>query len=78
MFITTVHLASARLVKNPGNATQMEVLDAVKDWKQKRRPPLNEAEIAASIRSLNVLNWVRLEFSPDLPLPPELSDPLAA
>jgi O-acetyl-ADP-ribose deacetylase (regulator of RNase III)/uncharacterized protein YwgA len=73
----TVHFAATRLVDHPANATELDVFDAVTTWKQKRRPPLNDSEIAATIRSLNLLNWVSLEFSSDLPLPPEMRDPLA-
>lgn len=74
----TVHFSATRLVDDPTHATELDVLRAVAIWKQRRRPPLNEAEIAAAIRSLNLLNWVHLGFSSDLPLPPEMLDPLAA
>lgn len=65
----TVHFAFVSL----GEATQripteQEVLDEVMKWKQKRRPPLQREEVAKMIRSLNVLGWVNLKASRDLPV----------
>jgi hypothetical protein len=46
----------------------MAVFEGVKHWKQKRRPPLNDEEIAQTIRDLNLLGWIKAEPSSELPL----------
>src|SRR5713101_5456257 len=51
--------------------TETEVLQAVMQWKQKRRPPLDEASVASTIRNLGMLRWLNVKASPDLPLPEE-------
>lgn len=51
--------------------TEIEVLQAVMQWKQKRRPPLDEATVASTIRNLGMLRWLNVKASPDLPLPEE-------
>lgn len=50
------------------NLTEDDVLREVMKWKQKRRPPLNEREVAVAIRNLGVLKWFHLQPSPDLPV----------
>lgn len=65
----TVHFAAHRLLDRPENATERDVLEAVRAWKQKRRPPLEESEIALAIRNLNLLGWIRVQPSQDLPIP---------
>jgi O-acetyl-ADP-ribose deacetylase (regulator of RNase III)/uncharacterized protein YwgA len=51
--------------------TEREVLEAVMNWKQRRRPSLNEEEVALSIRNLAALGRLNVKASPDLPLPEE-------
>lgn len=46
-------------------------LEYVKQWKIRRRPPLEEGDIALAIRRLNILGWLEAEQSRDLPLPEE-------
>jgi hypothetical protein len=48
--------------------TESEVLEEVMKWKQRRRPPLKREDVAKMIRSLNMLGWVRLTSSKDLPV----------
>jgi O-acetyl-ADP-ribose deacetylase (regulator of RNase III) len=48
--------------------TESEVLTEVMRWKQRRRPPLKPEEVAKMIRSLNMLGWVNLQFSEELPV----------
>jgi O-acetyl-ADP-ribose deacetylase (regulator of RNase III)/uncharacterized protein YwgA len=68
----TVHFASQSLGKQWGNKpTEKEVLAEVMKWKQKRRPPLNEAEVALTIRNLGLLDWLDVKPSRDLPVPEE-------
>ena len=66
----TVYFAAHELLKdtNP-KPTELSVLEAVKQWKQKRRPPLKEEDIAVAIRNLNLLGWLDLAPSQHLPLP---------
>jgi len=51
--------------------TEGEVLSSVMAWKQKRRPPLNQSEVASTIRNLGVLKWLNVSPSKDLPIPEE-------
>ena len=46
--------------------TEVEVLEAVLRWKQKRRPPLDETDVASTIRNLGMLRW--LDVKPDAAL----------
>ncbi|MFO7907216.1 MAG: macro domain-containing protein [Pirellulaceae bacterium] len=68
----TVHFA-ARELKQTGEKrpTETEVLRQVMDWKQKRRPPFEEKEVALTIRNLNMLCWIGAEPSSDLPVTEE-------
>jgi len=70
----TVHFAATRLVKAPKGRkpTELQVFKAVKDWKIRREPPLKDPDVARMIRNLNVLGWVDLEPSDDLPLPEDV------
>jgi O-acetyl-ADP-ribose deacetylase (regulator of RNase III)/uncharacterized protein YwgA len=47
--------------------SEMDVLNEVKEWKQRRRPPLDEMSIASTIRNLGMLGW--LDIQPDEKLP---------
>jgi hypothetical protein len=64
----SVHFAAgvltAELCRRP---TELEVLRRVQRWKQRRKPPLNETEIALAIRDLGALDWIDLTRSSDLP-----------
>jgi len=51
--------------------TEKDVLDTVMKWKQKRRPPLNEKEVALTVRNLNMLSWITAKASTDLPITEE-------
>lgn len=67
----TVHFAATRLVRTTKSRrpTETDVFNAVKAWKMRRDPPLKDEDVARSIRNLNVLGWVDLKPSDDLPLP---------
>jgi uncharacterized protein YwgA len=68
----TVHFAAKTLEERKHEKpTELEVLREVMEWKQRRRPPLNEAEVALAIRNLSRLGWLRLRPSVDLPLSKE-------
>jgi O-acetyl-ADP-ribose deacetylase (regulator of RNase III)/uncharacterized protein YwgA len=70
--ITTVLFTAGELEqgKHPMPSEQ-EVLEAVMQWKQKRRPPLDRKDVASTIRNLGLLQWLNVTASPDLPLPDE-------
>jgi hypothetical protein len=51
--------------------TEFEVFEAVLRWKQKRRPPLSEADIASTIRNLGMLRWLDVTPDPSLSVPDE-------
>jgi hypothetical protein len=68
----TVHFVARQLAwKLKEKPTEFQVLEEVLRWKQKRRPPLDEAEVAHTVRNLMVLGWLDLNPSADLPLPKE-------
>ncbi|MGD1018104.1 MAG: macro domain-containing protein [Verrucomicrobiia bacterium] len=52
--------------------TERQVFDEVMKWKQRRRPPLNEQEVASTIRNLAALGWLNVKASEDLPLPEDI------
>ncbi|MBV9280934.1 MAG: macro domain-containing protein [Chloroflexi bacterium] len=65
----TVHFAVRLLEEKLGRApSERELFDAVQEWKKGRRPPLGDEEIAEAIRSLNMLGWLQVSPSEDLPL----------
>ena len=68
----TVHFAAVEL-KQAGRPkpSESEILGQVMQWKQKRRPPLDEKEVALTIRNLNMLSWIGAEVSEDLPVTEE-------
>lgn len=55
--------------------TEVEVFDAVLRWKQKRRPPLSEFDVASTIRNLGMLRWLDVIPDPSLSVPDEESLP---
>lgn len=48
--------------------TEVEVLRYVLDWKRRRRQPLKELDVALAIRRLNMLGWLDVDPSTDLPV----------
>jgi hypothetical protein len=67
----TVHFAADELRSQGEKPSEMDILRSVMQWKQKRRPPLSEKEIALAIRNLNILSWINAAFSEDLPVSEE-------
>jgi O-acetyl-ADP-ribose deacetylase (regulator of RNase III)/uncharacterized protein YwgA len=68
----TVHFAAAEL-RHTGVPcpTESDILTQVMQWKQKRRPPLDQKEVALTIRNLNMLSWIQAQVSADLPVTEE-------
>jgi hypothetical protein len=54
--------------------SENEVLEEVMRWKQRRRPHLEKADVAVTIRNLAALNWLKVKPSEDLPIPEEALD----
>jgi uncharacterized protein YwgA/O-acetyl-ADP-ribose deacetylase (regulator of RNase III) len=68
----TVHFATWELKEQKAEPpSENEVLREIMAWKQKRRPPLDEKQVALAIRSLNILSWLGAEVSKDLPISEE-------
>lgn len=66
---STVHFAAKELMSlHEGEVSEMEVFEAVKLWKHGRKPPIEDLEIAESIRDLNLLEWISAKPSAELPL----------
>ncbi len=64
-----VHFASNRLREEQDRQpTEAEILNYVKQWKLRRRPPLDVGDVALAIRRLNVLGWIDAAPSDDLPI----------
>ena len=72
---TVMFAADALKMEKRSVPTETEVLDAVLQWKQKRRPPLDEAAVASTIRNLGMLRWLDVKPDAGLPVPEEESIP---
>ncbi len=65
----TVHFAAGELERQRGQApSELQVFDAVREWKRRRENPPRDEEIAETIRNLNMLDWLRVPVSDDLPI----------
>lgn len=62
---------AAQTLDRTRGLSEYEVFQAVMEWKQKRRPPLKPEEVAQSIRHLNMLEWINLQPSDQLPIASE-------
>lgn len=70
--IATVLFTARELAQERrGPSFETEVLEAVMDWKQKRRPPLDQPTVASTIRNLATLKWLAVKADPKLPVPEE-------
>jgi hypothetical protein len=63
---TVMFAADALKKENRAEPSEVEVFEAVLRWKQKRRPPLDETDVASTIRNLGMLRW--LDIKPDAAL----------
>ncbi len=69
----TVHFATRQLaIQRRSRPSEVDVLAEVLSWKAKRRPPLEEAEVAIAIRNLSMLGWLDVQASPELPVAEEV------
>lgn len=68
----TVHFAAKELKnQTKDQISETDLLNEVMTWKQRRRPPINKKEVALTIRNLNMLSWVGVQISEDLPVTEE-------
>ncbi len=66
----TVHFAAKEVARRSrGKPTELDVVDEVMLWKQKRRPPLDRTAVAGTTRNLNLLGWV--DLAPSIELDPD-------
>lgn len=66
----TVHFSASNIgSKGSLKPTEQAVLQDVTQWKKRRHTQFVEEEICDAIRLLNLLGWLDLEISQDLPLP---------
>lgn len=68
----SVHFAAQLLRSKLGERpTEKAVVQAVMEWKARRRPPFDPTEVAITTRNLNLLGWIEAKPSEDLPVPDE-------
>lgn len=73
--LTASVLFAARMLllgRNANEVSERDVFEYVMDWKHRRKPPLDPSDLAASVRDLGGLGWLRVKPSDDLPFPNEL------
>jgi O-acetyl-ADP-ribose deacetylase (regulator of RNase III) len=65
----TVHFAWKELRERMHEfPTEADVLREVMEWKIRRRPPLEDREVAETIRNLSMLGWIEVRASRELPI----------
>jgi O-acetyl-ADP-ribose deacetylase (regulator of RNase III)/uncharacterized protein YwgA len=65
--VSTVMYATDSLKKERNTIpNETEVLNSVMQWKQKRRPPLDEPAVVSTIRNLGMLRWLDVKPDPNL------------
>jgi transposase len=70
---STVHFAAQSLLKeHKEKPLETKVLEAVLEWKQRRKPSFDKVEIAKTIRNLASLGLISVKPSKDLPVQEEV------
>jgi len=70
--LATVIFTATELKKNKkAPVSEMDVFEEVTKWKQRRRPPLDKATIASTIRNLGMLHWLDVQPNDKLPVTEE-------
>jgi uncharacterized protein YwgA len=69
---TVLFAANALANREKEQPSEAEVLTEVMEWKQRRRPKLDDKEVAYTIRILAALKWLKVKPSLDLPIPEEI------
>ncbi|MBD3375030.1 hypothetical protein GF406_08355 [candidate division KSB1 bacterium] len=69
---TTIFFSSRQVKKEKtASVSECDIFDYVKEWKKRRRPPIEDEKIASAIRNLAMLKWLNVEYCPGLPVPDE-------
>jgi len=67
--LATVMFTADKLKKSKQSpVSEMDVFEAVMQWKQLRRPALNKVEVASTIRNLGMLRWLNVKPDDRLPV----------
>ena len=67
--LATVMFTADKLKKSKQSpVSEMDVFEAVMQWKQLRRPTLNKVEVASTIRNLGMLRWLNVKPDDKLPV----------
>lgn len=66
--VSTVLFASKHQQGSKSPGTEMDLLQEVLTWKQRREPPVDPKAIALTIRNLGALGWLNVQASKDLPV----------
>nr|VFJ53912.1 MAG: O-acetyl-ADP-ribose deacetylase (regulator of RNase III), contains Macro domain [Candidatus Kentron sp. FW] len=68
--VTTVLYAARKLKKDrkDTSVSEQDVYDFILDWKKNWRTDEKKAAIASAIRNLEMLGWLRLQYSDSLPM----------
>jgi uncharacterized protein YwgA len=69
---TVVFAANILADRKKEQPSETEVLNEVMQWKQRRRPKLDDKEVAYTIRNLAALRWLKVKPSSGLPLQDEV------
>lgn len=63
---TVLFAAQQKQAKTKEKIAERDVVAAVMEWKQRRRPALDESEVAFTVRNLAALGWLQVKPSADL------------
>jgi O-acetyl-ADP-ribose deacetylase (regulator of RNase III)/uncharacterized protein YwgA len=69
---TVIFAANTLANRKKEQPSETEVLSEVMQWKQRRRPKLDDKEVAHTIRNLAALRWLKVKPSPDLVIVDEI------
>ena len=69
---TVIYTANTLKQKNKTSISEMDVLEAVMKWKQRRKPQLDKTIVASTIRNLGMLQWLDVQPDDRLPLSKEI------
>jgi O-acetyl-ADP-ribose deacetylase (regulator of RNase III)/uncharacterized protein YwgA len=69
---TVIFAANILANRKKEQPSETEVLTEVMQWKQRRRPKLDDKEVAYTIRNLAALRWLKVKPSPDLAIADEI------
>ena len=72
MMATVLYAAKGLAREAKERPSERDVLGAVMEWKQRRKPALDEQAVAVTVRDLASLGWWEERASEDPPLPEEM------